>query len=384
MDRRTFLGLTAASLIHAPSIVQARQPKHVTVIGAGSAGMSAAFHLKKAGIETTILEASNRWGGRVKRLSGFSDVPLDLGAEWIHDEPTVLGEIVGAGQTDLGVETIDYSPQTFKFWHKGKLNNFNSLRHVYEEVKFLDTTWYGFFERFVIPSIENKIEYNAVVSNVQSEGDGVSVHLSDGRKIETDKVIITVPLSTLQRGNIAFSDDLIPPNLSELQNVDFGRGFKVFMRFKERFYPDILLEGSRWSVMQDTWSSKIFYDAAFGKPTQENILGLFTVSDRHLPRANLSHSEMIQDVLSELTKIFGPVVRDAYINGRVQNWSQEPHIMGSYSMSNHSELDVSEILAPVEGRVFFAGEALGRGNAQATVHGAAFAAIECVDQIKAS
>ena len=383
MDRRTFLGLTAASLIHAPSIVQARQPKHVTVIGAGSAGMSAAFHLKKAGIETTILEASNHWGGRVKRLAGFSDVPLDLGAEWIHDEPTVLGEIVGAGQTDLGVETIDYSPQTFKFWHKGKLNSFNSLRHVYEEVKFLDTTWYGFFERFVIPSIEHNVEYNSVVSSVRSESNGVSIRLTDGRKVETDKVIITVPISTLKLGNIAFSDNLLPPNLSELQKVDFGRGFKVFMQFKERFYPDILLEGSRMSVMQDTWSSKIFYDAAFGKPTQQNILGLFTVSDNHLPRAILSDNELIEDVLTELTKIFGPIVGKTYIDGRVQNWSQEPHILGSYSMTNNSDFDLTEILAPVKGKVFFAGEALG-GDAQSTVHGAAFSAIECVDQLRGS
>lgn len=381
MDRRTFLGLTTASLIHAPGIVQARQPKHVTIIGAGSAGMSAAFHLKKAGIDVTILEASNRWGGRVKRLSGFSDMPLDLGAEWIHDEPTILGEIVGAGQTDLGVETIDYSPQTFKFWHKGKLNNFNSLRHVYEEVKFLNTTWYGFFERFVIPSIEDNIVYNAVVSNVQSDGNGVTVHLSNGQKIETDKVIVSVPLSILQRGNISFSNDLIPPYFNEIQNVDFGRGFKVFMRFKERFYPDVLLEGSRWSVMQDTWSSKIYYDAAFGKPTRQNILGLFTVSDSHLPRAKLSETQLIEDVLSELTKIFGSIVRNTYIDGHVQNWSQEPHIMGSYSMSNYSDFDITEILTPVEGKVFFAGEALG-GEAQSTVHGAAFSAIECVDQLR--
>ncbi|MFK8075672.1 MAG: flavin monoamine oxidase family protein [Granulosicoccus sp.] len=384
MDRRTFLGLTAASLSHAPSIVQARRPKHVTVIGAGSAGMSAAYHLEKAGIKATILEASSRWGGRVKRLSGFSDVPLDLGAEWIHDEPTVLGEIVGAGETDLGIETIDYSPQTFKFWHKGKLNNFNTLRHVYEEVKFLDTTWYGFFERFVIPSIKDNIEYNAVVSNIRSNGNGVTIHLTDGRKVETDKVVLAVPLSTLQRGNIAFSDDLLPPNLNQLQNVDFGRGLKVFMRFKERFYPDVLLEGSRMSVMEDTWSSKIFYDAALGKPTQQNLLGLFTVSDSHLPRANLSDSELIEDVLSELTRIFGPVVRNTYVDGRAQNWSQEAHIMGSYSMSNHSDLGMTEILAPVEGKVFFAGEVLGKGNAQATVHGAAFSAIESIDQLKDS
>ncbi len=345
--------------------------------------MSAAYQLVKLGINVQVLEAANMWGGRVKRLTDFVNVPLDLGAEWIHDEPTVLGRMLGEGATDLGVQTINYNPQTFQFWHKNRLNNFNALRHAYEEVKFFDTTWYGFFERFVLPRIGAKITFNATVSHVRSDGDGVSVLLADGRKIETDKVIITVPLPVLQRGQISFSDDLSPCNLDALQDIDFGGGFKVFLKFAERFYPDVLLEGSRLSVMADTWASKIYYDAAFMKPTNQNILGLFTVSDEELPRAELSDRALIEDVLVELTDVFGPVVRSAFVDATVQNWSQEPHIMGSYSMGNDSGFFVEDILASVEGRVFFAGEALG-GDAQSTVHGAAFSAITAVDQLRAS
>lgn len=383
MDRRTFTRVSAASLLCAPTILRAQQPEHVTIIGAGSAGLSAAYHLVKSGVDVTILESAAGWGGRVKRLSGFSDVPLDLGAEWIHDEPTVLGRIIGEGATDLGIETIEYSPQSFQFWHNDKLNNFNALRHAYEEVKFLDTTWYGFFERFVLPHIGEKIVFNASASEIRSDAAGVSVRTADGRTFETDKVIVTAPLSVLQRGQLSFTKDLWPPNLTELLNIDFGSGFKVFMKFNERFYPDVLLEGSRLSIMADTWASKIYYDAAFGKPTRENILGLFTVSDGRLPRAEMDDRALIEDVLSELTEIFGQVVRRAYVDGVVQNWSQEPHIMGSYSMTNYSDLDVSDILAPVEGRVFFAGEALGE-DAQSTVHGAAFSAINAVNQLRAS
>lgn len=381
MDRRSFSSLSAATLLSAPSLVRARQSQLVTVVGAGSAGLAAAYHLNKSGINVQVLEAADRWGGRIMRLSGFSDVPLDLGAEWIHDEPTVLGRIIGEGGTDLGVETIDYRPQTFQFWRNGKLKDFNALRHAYEEVKFLDTTWYGFFERFVLPSIREKIELNAAVSHIRPNGAGVSVHLADGRKFETDNVVVTVPLSVLQRGQISFLGELAPPALPELQNIDFGSGFKVFLRFAERFYPDVLLEGSRMSILADTWSSKLYYDAAFGKPTSQNILGLFTVSDGTLPRADLGDDELIVDVLSELAEIFGPVVHDAFIDGVVQNWSQERHIMGSYSMSNYNDQDVSDILAPIAGKVFFAGEALG-GDAQSTVQGAAFSAITAVNQIK--
>ncbi|MEM1387446.1 MAG: NAD(P)/FAD-dependent oxidoreductase [Pseudomonadota bacterium] len=380
MDRRTFTGLSAASLLCTPTILQAKQPKHVTIIGAGSAGLSAAYHLEKSGIDFLVLEADSGWGGRVKRLSGFSDVPLDLGAEWIHDEPTVLGRMIGEGETDLGVQTIAYNPQTFQLWQNEKLNHFNLLRHAYEEVKFLNTTWYGFFERFVLPRVAEKIEYNAAASRISSNGAGVSVRLVDGRTLDTDKVVVTVPLSVLQRGQLSFSSDLTPPDLSEIQNTDFGGGFKVFMKFNERFYPDVLLEGSRMSVLADTWSSKLYYDAAFGKPTRQNILGLFTVSDDRLPRAGMDDRSLIDDVLSELTEVFGNVARAAFNGAVVQNWSQEPHIMGSYSMTNYSDLSVSEILAPVDGRVFFAGEALGE-DAQSTVQGAAFSAIRSANEI---
>lgn len=33
-------------------------------------------------------------------------------------------------------------------------------------------------------------------------------------------------------------------------------GFKVFMTFKDRFYPDLLMEGARWDALPDSWSMK--------------------------------------------------------------------------------------------------------------------------------
>ncbi|SMX28920.1 Flavin-dependent L-tryptophan oxidase RebO precursor [Pelagimonas phthalicica] len=382
MDRRTFT-FAAASLMCAPHVVSAKPSQHVTIIGAGSAGLTAAYHLTKSGVRVQILEASQSWGGRLKRLSGFADVPLDLGAEWIHDEPEVLGRILGHGETDLGVATINYQPQTYQFWHNGQLNDFNLLRHGYGEVKFFDITWYGFFERFVLPSIREKVIFGAVVSQVSKQGAQTAIRLSDGRTLTTDKVLVTVPLSVLQSAQIAFQDGLAPPDMPALQDIDFGSGFKLFLKFRERFYPDMLFEGSRASVLADTWAEKIYYDAAFGKPTQQNILGLFTVSDQRLRRAKLNNAALLADVLEELTKIFGPVVREAFIDGVVQNWSLERFIMGSYSMDNHGQKDISDILKPVEGRVFFAGEALGEDD-QSTVQGAAFSATRAVEQIVAS
>lgn len=378
MDRRTFVGLAVASLIYAPHLVSAQQPRHVTIIGAGAAGLIAAYHLKKAGVQVQILEASQSWGGRLKRLTGFADVPLDLGAEWIHDDPEVLGRILGKGETDLGVATIDYQPQTYQFWHNGKLKNFDALRHGYQEVKFLDTTWYGFFEAFVLPAIRDKIAFGAAVSQISRHGSQVSIRLTDGRTLNTDKVLVTVPLSVLQHQQIKFLGGLSPPSLAALNNVDFGEGLKVFLKFGERFYPDVLFEGPRVSVLTDTWAEKIYYDATFGKPTRQNILGLFTVSDEPLRRASLDDAALLQDVLVELAEIFGSVVMDSFVSGAVQNWSREPYILGSYSMENYGDDDITEVLAPIQGLVFFAGEALGQDD-QSTVQGAAFSAKRAVE-----
>lgn len=56
----------------------------VLVIGAGIAGLSAAYHLTQAGIDAIVLEARDRIGGRVWTDRDFADIPVEFGAELIH------------------------------------------------------------------------------------------------------------------------------------------------------------------------------------------------------------------------------------------------------------------------------------------------------------
>ena len=53
---------------------------HVVVVGGGIAGLAAAYDLAKAGVRVTLLEASDRLGGKL-HADEIAGVPVDLGAE---------------------------------------------------------------------------------------------------------------------------------------------------------------------------------------------------------------------------------------------------------------------------------------------------------------
>ena len=93
MTRRDFLTLMAAAAMPAmtPAPLQRRgAAQHVVVLGAGLAGLCAAYELRRLGHTVSILEAQTRPGGRVRTLREWSAPGLytEAGAESIpgvHD-----------------------------------------------------------------------------------------------------------------------------------------------------------------------------------------------------------------------------------------------------------------------------------------------------------
>lgn len=91
VDRRTFLAATAATLAagwtsaEVQATTSSGSSRQVLVLGAGLAGLAAAYELKKAGYAVTVLEARSRPGGRVLTYRDpFADgLYAEMGAEYV-------------------------------------------------------------------------------------------------------------------------------------------------------------------------------------------------------------------------------------------------------------------------------------------------------------
>lgn len=353
----------------------------VVIIGAGAAGLAAGYLLQRYNVDFQIIEASSVYGGRVKRTANFVDFPIDLGAEWIHASPAILAEIIDDPGVNANLDFITYNPQTFQAWNGEKWTNHNYASNFYSEYKFKNTTWYGFFEKYIAPEFLDKIVYNQPIETVDYSGNQVILKTEDNNFYEADKVIITAPIKVLQSDIITFLPELPSTMSTAINSISMDDGLKVFIEFEEKFYPDLFVVGRFLQSLSG--DDKIFYDAAFRKDSNRNVLGLFTINSQAAPYIALGSDQAIfEKIMEELDEMFDGKASQNYIQHVVQNWSKEPYIKGSYSYNfeNNQEETVNTIKAGLEDKVFFAGEGLSIDN-QATVQGACesgYAAVEMI------
>jgi monoamine oxidase len=412
--------------------------KKVIVVGAGVAGLYAAQLLIERGFEVSILEASNRWGGRVYSLEGFADFPVELGAEEIHGENSIwYGLAEDSGESIFSIQGQDY------FWFEQSLKTesemaalevgdqlFDFVRDI-EEYAGADQSVQTFAAAYGLPeavwplsnamignehgATNNRLsakqlaieanQWSAGINNYLYNGSlqriienrcakaierlfleapvrvidySISptiVTIDSGRQFQADHVLVTVPLKVLQNRNIQFSPMLPPAKTSALNHIGMGPGIKIAIKFATRFWPEDMNSLYGAPHVPEFW----FTSAGRGATP---LLTAFVMGDHAQTLSDLG-DQAVAAILSDLDAIFNQQATAQFVEAHIQDWSKEPFIGGAYSYPvvfgglQHRE----ELARPLDGRVYFAGEATHYEGHAGTVHGALESAIRAVEEI---
>ena len=328
----------------------------IIIIGAGAAGITAGYTLLQQGLsDFVILEASSTYLGRIKKLDNLTNFPIDIGAEWIHVDPSILNTIVNDQNVVVDVETKPFSPKYYE-WDGIQLNE-ESLPSG--DHKFVNYTWYDFFNDYLVPHVIHKIEFNCTVSRVEWTNSSSKIACENGKRFTGNKTIVTVPLQILQDNDITFVPDLPSDFVNALNIPVMATGMKVFLVFKEKFYPDSFLIDSDFANIELDESERFFYDETYGQSSTDHVLGMYVLGDVADRFVSLSDNEVIQTALADLNSVFGNnVATTNYVRGVVQNWVDEPYIRGAYSVYEDKYEAIDVLRQPLSNTLYFAGEAI--------------------------
>jgi len=358
----------------------------IVIIGAGAAGLYAGYTLKYLGVENfIILEASDVIGGRVAEKKNFIDIPLDIGAEWIHVHPKILKDLLlpfdNAAELEKELpETIDYRPQTFTTENG---HSCNWMKFFYRETKFRNTTWWGYLDKFIRSQIKSHIQLNSVVETIEwgDSSDKITIWLkNDSKSFTASQVLLAVPGAVLQNEDIFFDPPLPKRKLAALNKVWFAPGLKVWIEFDERFYPDVVIPGPLLDFVR---TDKLYFNAVFRKPSNRHVLCMFDVGDTAESMVKLSNAKIKKKVLKELDDIFDGKASKHFVKYYVQNWSKTPYIQSAYSYDYDDFWDDIELIQkPIGKKIYFAGEYLIKTDLDiSSVHGAALSGRETAQQM---
>ena len=108
-SRRRFLKTStvaaAAAAVGWPRLTDAQDAARVVILGAGTAGLTCAYRLQQSGVESMLLEASPRVGGRMYSLQNYfpDNQVAEIGGELIDTDHHAIRELA----RELGCELID-------------------------------------------------------------------------------------------------------------------------------------------------------------------------------------------------------------------------------------------------------------------------------------
>jgi monoamine oxidase len=432
LPRRRFLqGLAAGPLVATlPAVGCAARGEglRVVVIGAGAAGLYAGWTLQDEGATVTILEASAVHGGRLRVLEGFADFPIELGAEEVHGERSILhtllvadgARFVDADDADVyfvdgerrgeGVLEEDDFADAEAFvdalgdWEGDDVtiaariadeglaarttfltdawigNEFGAQNDLIGARSLAqgDAAWTAGGANFALDgttllghldsalaAILPAVKTGQVVTRVDHDADGVTVTCADGTTYTADAVIVAVPITILRDGDITFSPALPDDKLAAIGKVPMGAGMKVVLSFARRFW-----DANTGSIYGAAHVPE-FWATGLGRSDENLVLTAFVMGDKAEALSAMG-DDAIATVLADLDTIYGAgVASGAYVDGVILDWLKEPTIRGAYSYPGPGSHAARAIVAEAVGEtVYFAGEATHTEGHFGTVHGA--------------
>lgn len=252
---------------------------------------------------------------------------------------------------------VDEPPLSFLWWDDGY------EVYGYGDSVFLDG--YGALAEALADGLDirlkqpvRRIEYGA-----QQQ---VRVH-TDRKTFEAQAVIVTAPLGVLKTGDIAFDPPLPADKRDAIARLGMGNLAKVVLHFREPFWP------------RDQYVFGFLGQPIAGNPTMvvslwktHRIPALVLVTGGDLARQVEGWSDAAAQEwsLRVLRDMFGPSVPKPKRLQRT-SWDRDPFSRGAYSYVAVGALPshIDALAFPVEGRLFFAGEATYRHH-WAGAHGA--------------
>lgn len=372
----------------------------VVVIGAGAAGIAAARLLHDAGRRVLLLEASDRVGGRARSFR-HGGAMLDLGCGWLHSARrnpwtdiardrgfTILTDTARWGEQwrDLGYPADEQAAfaEARERWEtrarsarsgpdqplsafverddpwRPMLDAISGFANgapldrvslhdwlAYEDASS-DDNWSvreGYGTLIADHARGLDIRLSTPVSRIDHRGRRLRIDTPDGT-IETTAAIVAVPTSILAGRRIAF-DPPIPAKHDAAEALPLGVADKVFLSVDRVDWPaNAHLIGNPHRAR--TASHRL---SPFGWPLVETFFGGDTADA-------LEDGDAAAFAIDELVALLGSDWRASLRPVAVTRWRRERWIGGSYSHARVGHASARALLAaPVDGRLFFAGEA---------------------------
>ncbi len=221
--------------------------------------------------------------------------------------------------------------------------------------------------------LRDRIRLKTRVTAVRRWSQGVALETmgADGQedKVHARRAVVTLPLGILKSDAVVFDPPLPEAKRNAIRSIAFGDAMVILLRLRGTDLSRRLGDfGLLWG--QGPTSFHRPYVAARNPP---DILDGFLVGREAARRAALPDREVQELTLEELRAIVPSSVQVGRVDGfACSRWPIHPFVRGGYSFlpPGGRVAHRRDLAAPVDGVLFFAGEATHTHGEPATVHGA--------------